>query len=832
VEQPRIEVRGKFLWSGATKFFMRGVSYGPFPPDAMGSPFPSAEQINQDMALMRQAGINTIRTYNVPPQRLLDLALQWNMHVLVGIPWEQHICFLDNRQTARNIRSTVSRAVRFCNGHPSILAYFIGNEIPSPIVRWHGPKKVSQFLAQLYDTAKAVDPLTLATYANYPPTEYLQTDFADFYAFNVYLHAEPAYRRYVARLHNLAGNKPLVLSEFGMDAIRYGEDDQAETLGWQVRAAFEMGAAGTVVFTWTDDWFTGGYHITDWAFGLVRGDRTPRQAYMAVQAAYQAPCPPLPEEASKISVVVCAYNAEPTMRECLESLTKLAYPRYEAVIVDDGSTDRTGAIADEYPQFKVLHQPNRGLSAARNVGMTAATGDIIAYLDSDAMADPDWLTYLAWRFKRTDHVGIGGPNLAPPEEDWLATCVAAAPGSPTHILLDDDTAEHIPGCNMAFYKTALTDIGGFDATYTAAGDDVDICWRLQERGHSIGFSPAAIVWHHRRKTIKSYLRQQMGYGKAEAMLLQKHPERFNAVGCARWAGRIYGGIRSGLSSAKGFIYYGPFGSGLFQRVYSAPHSWLADLPLSLEWNILTLLLLGGGFLTPLMWILGGLSAMASVRAVVQQTMLTDVPVTQRQRLGKVLVGALHYVQPLARGWARVKRVWQQQARATRWSDLVQRCQWGTWQRRRVLSYWTQDGVEKEDILQALIQRLREGGYPTLHDSGWKPWDLAVDEHLWLRIPLEVVVENHGGTKRLARFRVSWHLAPVARAILWTCGVFLALGVLESVPWLTALAGVAALAGFSWVTFKSISAIQEMSQMIRRVAADLNLLPLDNTHNRG
>jgi GT2 family glycosyltransferase len=829
VEHQRIEVRGKFLWSGATKFFMRGVSYGPFPPDAMGSPFPSAEQINQDFALMRQVGINTIRTYHVPPQRLLDLALQWNIHVLVGIPWEQHICFLDDRQTARKIRAAVSRAVRFCNGHASILAYFIGNEIPSPIVRWHGPKKVSRFLQQLYDTAKAIDPLTLATYANYPPTEYLQTDFADFYAFNVYLHAESAYRRYVARLHNLAGDKPLVLSEFGMDAIRSGEDYQAETLSWQVRTAFEMGAAGTVVFTWTDDWFTGGYQITDWAFGLVSADRTPRKAYATVQGAYQAPCPPLPEEPPKISVVVCAYNAEPTMRECLESLTKLSYPSYEAVIVDDGSTDRTGFIADEYPQFKIIHQANRGLSAARNVGMAAATGDIIAYLDSDAVADPDWLTYLAWKFKSTDHVGVGGPNLPPPEASWLANCVASAPGSPTHILLDDETAEHIPGCNMAFRKDVLAEIGGFDTTYTAAGDDVDICWRLQERGHTIGFAPAAIVWHHRRKTIKSYLKQQMGYGKAEAMLLQKHPDRFNAVGCARWAGRIYGGIRTNLSTAKGFIYYGPFGSGLFQRVYHAPHSWLADLPLSLEWNIVTVLLLLGGFLSPLLLILGGLSGMASVWAVVQQTMLTDVPVKHHHRLGNLLVGALHYIQPLTRGWARVKRVWQQQPRATRGPGFLRQFPWGAWRRRVTLSYWTEDGIEKDAILQSLIQHLREGGYPTLTDSGWKPWDLAIDEHLWSRIPIEVVVENHGESKRLARYRISWHLAPVAKAILWTCGGFLVLGMLESEPWLVAVASIAALVSFSWAMLKSVSAMQEMRKMISDVAATLNLLPINGMH---
>jgi hypothetical protein len=461
--------------------------------------------------------------------------------------------------------------------------------------------------------------------------------------------------------------------------------------------------------------------------------------------------------------------------------------------------------------------------------MAAATGDIIAYLDSDAVADPDWLTYLAWKFKRADHVGVGGPNLPPPEEDWLANCVASAPGSPTHILLDDETAEHIPGCNMAFRKEALAEIDGFDTTYTAAGDDVDICWRLQERGHTIGFSPAAIVWHHRRKTIKSYLKQQMGYGKAEAMLLQKHPDRFNAVGCARWAGRIYGGIRTNLSTAKGFIYYGPFGSGLFQRVYHAPHSWLADLPLSLEWNIVTVLLLLGGFLSPLLLIFGGLSGTASVWAVVQQTRLTDVPVKHHRRLGKLLVGALHYIQPLARGWARVKRVWQQQPRATLWTGLLRRFPWGTWKRRAILSYWTEEGIEKDVILQSLIQHLREGGYPTLTDSGWKPWDLAIDEHLWSRIPIEVVVENHGASKRLARFRISWHLAPVAKAILWTCGGFLILGMLEFKPWLAAVTGIVTLAGFSWVMLKSMSAIEEMSKMIRVVAAKLKLLHLNGMH---
>ncbi len=828
VEHVRVEVRGKFLWLGTTKFFMRGVSYGPFQPDAMGSPFPSAEQIQQDFALMRQAGINTIRTYDVPPQRLLDLALQWNIRVLVGIPWAQHICFLDDRQVMRSIRTSISRAVRFCNGHPSILAYIIGNEIPSPIVRWHGPRKVSQFLAQLYDTAKALDPLALVTYANYPSTEYLATDFVDVYACNVYLHDETAYRRYVARLHNVAGEKPLILSEFGMDAIRAGEEHQAETLAWQVHTAFEMGAAGTVVFTWTDDWFTGGYQITDWAFGLVQADRTPRKAYYAVQAAYQAPCPPLPEDAPKISVVVCAYNAEPTMRECLESLTKLAYPSYEAIIVDDGSRDRTGAIADEYPQFKVIHQPNRGLSVARNVGMTAATGEIIAYLDSDAMADPDWLTYLAWKFKTSQHVGVGGPNLPPPEGDWTANCVASAPGSPTHILLDDEIAEHIPGCNMAFRKQALVEVGGFDPTYTAAGDDVDICWRLQDLGYTIGFSPAAIVWHHRRKTVKSYLKQQMGYGKAEAMLFRKHPGKFNTLGTAKWAGRIYGGIRTGLALSRGCIYYGVFGSGLFQRVYHSPNSWLADFPLSLEWNILTALLLLGGVLSPLFLIAGLLSGLMSVWSVIRQIVATDVPVSQHRWLAYLLVGGLQYIQPIARGWARVRRLLVEHAQRTRcggWRTVI----WGVmrqpWRRHITLAYWTESGIEKSALLHPLLQHLRAAGYPALNDTGWKPWDLAIDGHPWAHIPIEVVLENHGGTKRLARIRISWHFTPLSRGVLWVGAGLLGLGVLEAQPWLVGTAGVILPVGVLQVAYQSASVIQQACRVVKDVAAQLGLIPL-------
>jgi len=108
-------------------------------------------------------------------------------------------------------------------------------------------------------------------------------------------------------------------------------------------------------------------------------------------------------------------------------------------------------------------------------------------------------------------------------------------------MIDDRIAEHVPGCNMAFYKAVLKQVNGFDPQFRKAGDDVDLIWRIQHTGQSIGFAPAAQVWHYRRNTIAAYLRQQRGYGEAEAMLKYKHPDHFNTLGASHWRGRIYGG---------------------------------------------------------------------------------------------------------------------------------------------------------------------------------------------------------------------------------------------------------------------------------------------------
>ena len=774
----RPRASGKFLFRGADKLFLRGVSYGPFAVGSHGDQFPERDMVRRDFALMRDLGVNCFRTFTPPPEWLLDLAEEYDLGVLVGLPWTQHVCFLDDPGVAEDIRQQVTAGVEACERHPAVFAFLIGNEIPPDVVRWHQPERVRAFLRELYDIVKRIVPDVLVSYANFPTTEYLDLDFLDFVSFNVYLHRERDFRRYLSRLQNLAKDKPLVLTEFGIDSIREGSAEQAQILSWQVRAAFESGVAGTVIFSWTDDWFTGGFQMDDWAFGLVDRERHRKPSYHAVQKLYLGQLPPPLDHAPRISVVICAFNAERTMYACLASLRTLRYPSYEVIVVNDGYTDRTLEISQRYPEVRIFSQENKGLSVARNVGYENATGEIIAYTDSDCVVDPDWLTYLAYKFVHGGFVAVGGPNLPPPEESRTAACVAASPGGPAHVLIDDEVAEHIPGCNMAFLKTALEEIGGFDPIHRAAGDDVDLCWRLQNHGHAIGFSPAAMVWHFRRNTIKAYLRQQMGYGKAEAQLYFKHPFRFNLLGQSQWIGRIYGDLGMSLFSRRPIIYHGVFGRGLFQTLYEPSSSLLSYLPFTLEWNLLSLVLLIGAAIAGRYEFLASLPLLTAIVWAAARAWRAKVDPRHDGLRSRLLITALIYLGPLLRSLQRYLYRIQGATNVARiqFEEPGQRprVHWRT--RQFFLSYWSDRGFEKENLLHALMEFLLPRKYLIAIDQGWDDRDVTIYRGIWSKADVKLAVENHGGSKRFFRIRCRVRESWLAR---------------------TSVLGLAAVAGIGW-----------------------------------
>ena len=216
----RLVGAGKYLFDGDRKFYARGVSYGPFPQNSRGERYPEPERVAADFALMNQMGANVVRCYVPPPPWLLEEAIRHNLRLMVGIPWPFHMAFLDSREMAANIRASIRKGVEDLRQYgAAILAYSLGNEVRSDIARWHGPRAVSNFLRELYDIGKQANTAGLFTYSNYPTTEYLDLSFLDFVCFNVYLHREEDYRRYLTHLMAATGERPLMLSETGMDTL-------------------------------------------------------------------------------------------------------------------------------------------------------------------------------------------------------------------------------------------------------------------------------------------------------------------------------------------------------------------------------------------------------------------------------------------------------------------------------------------------------------------------------------------------------------------------------------------------------------------------------------
>src|SRR5213596_1452242 len=707
---------------------------------------------------------------------------------MVGLNWGEHMAFLDEPGKVEEIIARVRKWIRACAGHPAVFCYSIGNEIPAAIVRWHGRQRVEKFIERLYRVAKEEDPYALVTYVNYPSTEYLRLPFLDFVAFNVYLESPRAFEDYLARIHSLSDDRPVLLSEIGLDSLRNGEGSQAAMLDWQVRTALRVGCSGVIVFAWTDEWYHGKYPVEDWAFGLTTRDRTPKPALETVTRAFAESPFPSDKRWPRVSVVVSSLNGGATIRDTLTGLEQLDYPYYEVILVNDGSTDATPVIASEY-EVRLITTKNQGLSAARNVGIRAATGEIVAFIDDDAYPEIHWLRFLALALMEGKAVGVGGPNLPPPNDGWRADAIANAPGGPNPVLISDTIAEHIPGCNMAFWKDALEAIGGFDPRFRSAGDDVDVCWRLRDRGGVIGYSPGAVVWHHRRRSFRRFWRQQVGYGKAEALLERKWPSRYSPIGQLTWLGRIYGkGVSADLSSLGGRVYQGVWGTAPFQSLYQSSYSrW--SWALMPEWYLLVAIV-GAMFLLSLgwvaSWLLGPVLIFTIVLPVAQAAISAARSQVDRFRARsrrtlpaiRMVVLLLHLSQPMARLVGRI------QGGLTPWRRRGPKTRRRFWPIRMI--YWREEREPPEDTLKALLKDLQGAGATVRAGGEFDSWDLEVRGGPFGRSRLLLAVEDHAPRKQLLRFRIS---PKGSWSAIGLCAVFtvLALGALRSGVWVSSLA---------------------------------------------
>ena len=762
VEKPaslRPRTSGRFLVVNGARFWVKGVTYGTFRENNAGEPYPESWIVQRDFQQMREAGVNTVRLYTPPPDWVADLAAQSGLYLIADVCWGPRRCDdFDDPERLKYLRNWTREHSRRLADHPAMLLFSIGNEIPPLIVRWQGKARVERFLCELNGIVKEAAPHALTTYISHPPTEYLTLPFLDVESHNIYLEREPEMRAYLARLQSLSHEKPVLLAEVGLDSNQHGEAAQARFLDWQIRAAFEKGMCGVTIYGWTDEWGIFNSDIVGWGFGLTDSARRPKQALEVVQQIYRGDLyrtrkTPWP----KVSVVVCAYNAAATLDECLQSLGALEYPDYEVVVIDDGSTDGTHAVAEKYP-VRCIRVPNGGLSKARNLGIEAAAGEIVAFIDSDAYADPQWLYYVVCGLEEHGAVAVGGPNLSPPQDGFVAQCVDQSPGNPTCVLVDNERAEHIPGCNMAYRKAAFRLAGHFDTQHRAAGDDVDLCWRVLLTDETIAYHPTALVWHHRRPTVGGYLRQQKGYGFAEAHLQKRYPGRFNFFGYPVWGGGVYDSVHSHLRQQglpfvfRPRVYHGHFCSAQFQSLYQPFLTWWYQIFTTAEWLGLTFCTLASGILAHLfgpdwvghmftgmavlmMLLSAGAASLAGWRAANQKRW----PGGERWR-GIALVSLLHVLQPLARAAGRLKGAWH--LRKETWGFPATELLYGN--------------LEKRDRwLKRLLVHMRSCGWIAQPCNEWDDCDIEVlgpgPHRLKLTSVYEEVLERE---QHYVRYRVT------------------------------------------------------------------------------
>jgi glycosyltransferase involved in cell wall biosynthesis len=789
---------GKFFSRKGHKFFLKAMRL-----EGIGGclDFEAKVRLLARLDDLKQVHTTALILTEAQSNPILDLAGTTGLYSIIELELAPEE-IVDRRKLAE-ATARIAHTVNIFNGRPGLLGFLINCAISQDTVRAYGLAKARRALRDLIELIKSRNSSALVAIRHRPETRALAMLEEDFIYSDVPALAPVELRDYIVSLHNLAEARPLVI-EFNQSSP--GQDEA-------VAVAFGTGAAGVVappVPTPASPDFTGAVMM--------------KASELMPFVTLNGTCPPALPKTPMVSVIICAYNAERTMLPCLESLRKLDYPNFEVIIVDDGSRDRTAEISLDFPEFRLIRQPNKGLSVARNVGLHAARGDLIAYTDSDCVVDPHWLTLMVRTLTEKNFDGCGGPNYAPHEDGWVEACCAASPGAPCHVLTADDVAEHLAGCNMVFSKAALVKVGGFDPQFTSAGDDVDICWRILDSGMRLGFCPSAFVWHFRRNTIKAYYGQQRGYGRAEAMLYARYPERFNILGQIKWRGTIPGLLRTVPGGSRKNVFWAARRPGV-ATVLDPALTLMKFLPQTLEWT-LTAMMLALVSIALHITVIPAL-AMLALGPIWALYYAWHAPIEKSHVSfsARMLVAYLAYTGPVIRTTTRYKTLAKAQKNlgaetAVRQRPTIQ------WLKRTVkLAYWNEDWTPRDVLLDRLSRFFAKSGHPSMIESGWKDYDLEVRPSPFATVEIKTADEEHeqGKLKNhvAAHIRMS-RLSAMALAIGATSAIVTAV---LSIPILAI-----GLSGLTLVLGACVMAAMAESgrlayRAVEECAAELNLFPL-------
>lgn len=230
-----------------------------------------------------------------------------------------------------------------------------------------------------------------------------------------------------------------------------------------------------------------------------------------------------------ISIVIAVYNRSQDLYGCLESIKTLDYSqaKIEVIVVDDASTDESAAVARKFGAKVIVQSENHGQSAARNRGAKEASGEILAFIDSDCVAHSGWLKDLVPYFQDRRYVLVGGYVDSWYHQTMLDRYEAAKSalnmGKQKIIGAGTHNVFYVPTCNVLILTDVYLQQGGLDESMRV-GEDVDFCWRLMKAGHSLIYVPQGKVMHKHRNQFLSCFKRRFDYGTSEPILYEKYPE--------------------------------------------------------------------------------------------------------------------------------------------------------------------------------------------------------------------------------------------------------------------------------------------------------------------
>jgi biofilm PGA synthesis N-glycosyltransferase PgaC len=240
---------------------------------------------------------------------------------------------------------------------------------------------------------------------------------------------------------------------------------------------------------------------------------------------------PAPDDCPLFSIIIPAHNEEGTIRDALADLAQINYPRYEAIVVNDGSTDGTGRILDELLEkygawLRVVHlRPNSGKAKAVNTGILVSNGEFILVMDADSFLDRDALSWMAYHFLTYPRVGAvtGNPRVA--NRTTLLGKIQVGEYSSIIGLIKRSQRLlgkilTVSGVIAAFRKSALCDCGLFDTDTVT--EDIDVTWKLQEKFWDIRYEPRAVCWVLVPETIQGLWRQRVRWSQGGMEVIKKH----------------------------------------------------------------------------------------------------------------------------------------------------------------------------------------------------------------------------------------------------------------------------------------------------------------------